>query len=118
MAYNEKIAERIREALIDVKNLTEKKMFGGIAFMVNDKMCVGVDKDAIMLRCEPEMTDELLAKKGARPFDLTGKPMKGWLLIDGEGTKDKKDFDFWISTAIEANKRATEPKKNKIKSMS
>ncbi len=113
MSFNEKIADKIREALIDVKNLTEKKMFGGIAFMVNDKMCVGVDKDAIMLRCEPEMTEKLLAKKGARQFDLTGKPMKGWLLIDEEGTKSKKDFDFWISTAIEANKKATPPKAKK-----
>lgn len=113
MPFNEKIADRIREALIDVKNLTEKKMFGGIAFMVNDKMCVGVDKDAIMLRCEPEMTEELLAKKGARQFDLTGKPMKSWLLVDEEGTKNKKDFDFWIKTAIEANKKATAPKPKK-----
>jgi TfoX/Sxy family transcriptional regulator of competence genes len=113
MPFNEKIADKVREALIDVKNLTEKKMFGGIAFMVNDKMCVGVDKDAIMLRCEPEMTDELLAKKGARPFDLTGKPMKGWLLIDEEGTKNQKDFDFWLSTAIEANKKATKQKEKK-----
>jgi hypothetical protein len=94
MPFNEKIAGRIREALKDVKNLTEKKMFGGIAFMVNDKMCVGVDKDSIM-------------------FDLTGKPMKGWLLIDEEGTKSKKDFDFWINTAIEANKKATTTKVKK-----
>ena len=107
MPFNEKIAARIREALIDVKNLTEKKMFGGIAFMINDKMCVGVDKDAIMLRCEPGMTEELLSKKGARPFDLTGKPMKGWLLIDEEGVKNKKDFEFWIATALDANKKAT-----------
>jgi TfoX/Sxy family transcriptional regulator of competence genes len=113
MPFNEKIADKIREALIGVKNLTEKKMFGGIAFMVNDKMCVGVDKDAIMLRCEPEMTEELLSKKGARAFDLTGKPMKGWLLIGEEGTKNKKDFDFWIKIAIEANKKATIPKTKK-----
>ena len=53
--------------------------------MVNDKMCVGVDKDDLMLRCEPEMTDKLLLKKGVRLFDLSGKPMKGWLLIAPEG---------------------------------
>jgi TfoX/Sxy family transcriptional regulator of competence genes len=107
MPFNEKIANKVREALVDVKNLTEKKMFGGIAFMVNDKMCIGVDKDAIMLRCEPNATEELLSKKRARPFDLTGKPMKGWLLIDEVGTKNKKDFDFWIKIAIEANKKAS-----------
>jgi hypothetical protein len=60
-----------------------------------------------MLRCEPGMTDELLSKKGAKPFDLTGKPMKGWLLVSSEGTSNKKDFDRWIKTAIGANKKAT-----------
>jgi len=113
MAYNEKVAGRIRESLAGTKNLVEKKMFGGIAFMVNDKMCVGVDKDDIMLRCEPEMTVELLSKKGARSFDLTGKPMKGWLLISTQGTKSKKDFDWWIKTAIEANKKLTSKKTKK-----
>lgn len=107
MAYNEKMADRIRTALSGTKNLVEKKMFGGIAFMVNDKMCLGVDKDDIMLRCEPERTEELLSKNGARPFDLTGKPMKGWLLVSADGTKSNKDFDFWVKTAVEANKKAT-----------
>jgi TfoX/Sxy family transcriptional regulator of competence genes len=111
MPYNEKIADKIRAVLRGTKNLVEKKMFGGIAFMVNDKMCLGVDKDDIMLRCEPEMTDELLLKKGARPFDLTGKPMKGWLLISPEETAGKKDFDYWVNIAVEANKKATALKK-------
>jgi TfoX/Sxy family transcriptional regulator of competence genes len=113
MPYNEKIAAKIRAALTGIKNVTEKKMFGGIAFMVNEKMCAGVDKDDIMLRCEPEMTIELLSKKGARAFDLTGKPMKGWLLVGAEGTSAKKDFDFWIKIAIEANRKAIIPKKKK-----
>lgn len=107
MAYNEKLADKIRQSLKGTKNLVEKKMFGGIAFMVNDKMCVGVDKDDIILRCTPEQTDELLSKKGSRPFDLTGKPMKGWLLIGADGWTNKKDFDFWLKTATEANKKAT-----------
>ena len=113
MAYNEKIAERIRTALAGTNHLVEKKMFGGLAFMDKEKMCLGVDKDDIMLRCEPEMTDELLSKKGARPFDLTGKPMKGWLLVNAEGTSNKKDFDFWVKTAVEANKKATAAAKKK-----
>ena len=113
MPYNEKLAERIRKALAGTKNLVEKKMFGGLAFMVNDKMCIGVDKDDIMIRCEPEMTEKLLAKKGVRIFNLTGKPMKGWLLVGPEGTNSKKDFDWWIQTAIEANKKAKSSKKNK-----
>jgi TfoX/Sxy family transcriptional regulator of competence genes len=111
MAYNEKMAERVRSALAGTKNLVEKKMFGGIAFMVNDKMCMGVDKDDIMLRCDPEKTDELLRKKGARPFDLTGRPMKGWLLVSEAGIKAKADFDFWVKTALEGNKNAKVAKK-------
>jgi TfoX/Sxy family transcriptional regulator of competence genes len=113
MAYNEQLASRVREALSGTRKLLEKKMFGGIVFMVNDKMCVGVDKEDLMLRCEPERSDELLSRKGTRPFDLTGKPMKGWLLIGPEGTKSKKDFDWWIQTAIESNKKATASKKKK-----
>lgn len=105
MAYNEKLAEKVRNSLSGIEHVTEKKMFGGIAFMVNDKMCVGVDKDDLMLRCEPDMTDKLLLKKGVRMFDLSGKPMKGWLLIGPEGMSGKKDFESWIGIALEANKK-------------
>ena len=104
MAYNEKLADRIREVIAETKNIVEKKMFGGIAFMINDKMCLGVDKDDMIVRCEPNMTDDLLLKKGAKPFDLTSRPMKGWLLVTEEGTKSKKNFDYWVATAVEANK--------------
>ena len=113
MAYSEALADRIRVALAGTKKIVEKKMFGGIAFMINDKMCVGVHKDDLILRCEPDMTDELIVKKGARPFDLSGKPMKGWLLVSADGTNSKKDFDWWIKTAIEANRKAASSKKMK-----
>lgn len=114
MAYNEKLADKIRTALTGTKNLEEKKMFGGIAFMVNDKMCIGVDKDDIMLRCDIHETDELLKKKGARIFDLSGgRPMKGWLLVGPEGTKSQKDFEWWLNKALEGNKNATASKKKK-----
>jgi len=113
MAYDEKLAERLRTALAGNSGLSEKKMFGGIAFMIKDKMCVGVSKDEMVLRCEPEMTDALLKKKGVRMFDMTGRPMKGWLLINEEGIKSKKDFDFWISLALEHNKKAVKEVKKK-----
>jgi len=113
MAYNEQTAERVRKALAGTKKLVEKKMFGGIAFMVNNKMCVGVDKDDLMIRCLPEMNDELISKKGVRQFDLTGKPMKGWLLVSPEGTKSKKDFDWWIELAKTSNKEVANSKKKK-----
>ena len=93
MAFNEKLADRIRESLSQVRGVKEKKMFGGIAFMVNDKMCVGVDKDDLILRCRPEQTEELLTQSGVRIFNLTGKPMKGWLLIGPDATSNKKNLD-------------------------
>lgn len=74
MAYNEKTADRIRKALAGTKKLVEKKMFGGIAFMINDKMCVGVDKNDLMIRCTPEMNDELLSKKGYAHLTSQGNP--------------------------------------------
>jgi TfoX/Sxy family transcriptional regulator of competence genes len=113
MPFNEKTATRIREALSGTKGVEEKKIFGGIAFMVNDKMCIGVDKDDIIIRCDPEMHEELLSKNGARPFGLTGRPMKGWLLVGPEGTASQKDFDWWIRAAIEGNKKTPKSKKKK-----
>jgi len=114
MAYNEKLADKIRTALAGTKTLVEKKMFGGIAFMIRDKMCIGVDKDDIIVRCEKEETDQMLRKKGARVFDLSGgRPMKGWLLVGPDGTNSKRDFDWWINKALEVNKKATASKKVK-----
>jgi TfoX/Sxy family transcriptional regulator of competence genes len=105
MAYNEKLAARIRLALKGKRKVVEKKMFGGVAFMLNDKMCVGINNDDLMIRCDPDQTDELLAKKGVRLFDLTGKPMKGWLLVNADAVKSQKDFEWWISLAADANKK-------------
>ena len=114
MPYDEQLAGKIRVALEGTKNLEEKKMFGGIAFMIDEKMCIGVHKEDIILRCDPEETDDLLKKKGAKVFDLSGgRPMKGWLLVDPEGISNKKDFDWWINKAIEGNKKTIKGGKKK-----
>lgn len=116
MAYNDNLANKIRVALSGTENLVEKKMFGGIAFMVNDKMCIGVNQDDIMLRCEGDKTDELLSKKGARIFNLTGKPMKGWLLVNIDSLVEDSDFEFWLNIAMDANKNLIiSPAKKKSK---
>ena len=111
MSYNEQIAQKIRETLSGTRMLVEKKMFGGIAFMANNKMCIGVDKNYIMVRCDAGLKRRASGKKGVRPFDLTGKPMKGWLLVSSESVKSKKDFDWWVQLALESNKKATSVKK-------
>ena len=116
MPYNEGLIERIREALSEIDNVVEQKKFGGISFMVNDKMCVRANKDDLMLRCEPEMTDELLTMKGARRFEMKGKTqMKGWLLVNARGTSNQKDFDFWMKIAVDYNKKAGTADKRKKK---
>lgn len=111
MAYNEKLADRIRESLIDVKKVNEKFMFGGVCFMVNDKMCVGVVKDEMMCRIDPKMNAIVLEKEGCRPMDFTGKPMKGYVFISEEGMKTKKAFEYWIGLCLEFNSKAKASKK-------
>lgn len=113
MAYSEKMADRIREALADQKNIEEKKMFGGLCFMVNDKMCIGVNQDEIMCRVGPDVYDEAVERNGARPMDFTGRPMKGYVFVHEDGLKKKSDFDYWIKLCLEFNKKAKASKKKK-----
>jgi TfoX/Sxy family transcriptional regulator of competence genes len=113
MAYSEKMADRIREALAGQKNIEEKKMFGGLCFMVNDKMCIGVNQDEIMCRIDPDIYDEAVERNGARPMDFTGRPMKGYVFVSEDGIKKKSDFDYWIKQCLEFNKKAKASKKRK-----
>src|SRR5215471_935091 len=101
MAYDEALAERVRTALAGTTGLTEKKMFGGIAFLVGGTMCVGVDKADLIIRCEKADTDMHLKKRGVRVFDLSGgRPMKGWLLVGSEATRTAAGFKSWIDFAL------------------
>jgi TfoX/Sxy family transcriptional regulator of competence genes len=115
MAYNEKLADRIRETLVDlgVKKSEEKIMFGGVCFMVNDKMCIGTVKDEMMCRIDPDVYEESLEKKGVRQMDFTGKPMKGYVFVSEEGMKTKKQMEGWVKLCLEFNKKAKASKKRK-----
>lgn len=113
MAYNEKLNDRIRESLSTLKNVEEKHMFGGTCYMVNGKMCVGVVKDEMMCRINPDIYEEALDKKGCREMVFTGKPMKGYVFVSEEGMKTKKDFEYWIGICLEFNKLAKSSKKKK-----
>jgi len=91
MAFDEFLADRIRNALKEKKvPFTEKQMMGGLTFMVNDKMCVGVIKNSMMARIDPEIYEISLTRPGCRPMDFTGKPMKGWVFLEPEAI-DKED---------------------------
>lgn len=113
MAYSEKIANRVREALGGAKKIEEKRMFGGLCFMVDDKMCIGVNQDEIMCRIDPDIYDEAVERNGARPMDFTGRPMKGYVFVSEDGIKKKSDFDYWIKQCLEFNKKAKASKKRK-----
>lgn len=116
MAYNEKLADRVREIIaIHHKKVTEKKMFGGLCFMVNDKMCVGVEKERLMVRLDPEKQEEVMEKEGAKPMDFTGKVMKGYVFVDIDALNTKKKLDYWMDLALEYNKKAKVSKKKKKK---
>ena len=112
MAYNEKLADRTREIIsLKHKNVEEKKMFGGLCFMVNDKMCVGVEKDRMMVRLDPARYDEVIEKDGCRPMDFTGKVMKGFVFVDADVLTTKKKLEYWLKLALEYNKIAKSSKK-------
>lgn len=111
MAYNENLASRIRAALAHLPHVKEKKMFGGLAFMVDDKMCITAGADRIMCRIDPALHDEVINRKGCRTVVMKGREYKGYVHIDEEAIKSKKDFDFWIELTVDFNKRAKSSKK-------
>jgi len=112
MAYNEKLADMTRELIARThKNVEEKAMFGGLCFMVNGKMCVGVEKDRLMVRLDPALYDEVMEKEGCRPMDFTGKIMKGYVFVDASALNTRKKLDYWINLALEFNKKAKAAKK-------
>ena len=113
MAFNEKLADRIREALMDIPKVEEKFMFGGVCFMVDGKMCIGVVKDEMMCRIDPEMEDTALEKPVCRQMDFTHRPMKGYVYVSDEGMKKKKDLEYWVGLCLEFNSKAKPAKKKK-----
>jgi TfoX/Sxy family transcriptional regulator of competence genes len=109
MAYDEGLAIRVREVLGDEPGLAEKRMFGGLAIMLDGNMAVGVSGDDLMVRTDPAQQDALLAEPGARPFDLTGRPMKGWLVVAADGVAEDTDLRRWIERGV-AFARSLPPK--------
>ena len=100
MAYKLKLAERLRSELSGTP-VVEKKMFGGIGFLLNGHMACGVHKDNLIVRVDPAKHTTLLKKSHVRPFDITGRPMKGWLLVEAEGTKIDRQLSTWVKEGIE-----------------
>lgn len=113
MAYNQKLAERVREALQAEKDVREQKAFGGLMFMVNRKMCVNVSDNNLMCRYDTKDQEELSARKGFQPMIMKGRKMDGYCFVTPDGISTEKDFNFWIDTCLKYNKIV---KSNKSKS--
>ena len=114
MAYNEQLAERARKVLAPhKKHIEEKKMMGGLTFMLRGKMCVGILKDELMCRIDPEFHNEAIKKKGCRTMDFTKKPMKGFVFVNASGTGSEKDLAYWVGLAVDFNASAKASKKKK-----
>jgi TfoX N-terminal domain len=98
VAFDEGLAERIRALLEARPDLGEQLMFGGIAFMVGGNMCCGVNGDDLVVRLDPDRADELLeSEAGVRPFDMTGRPMRGWILVGAEGVSTDPRLERWVA---------------------
>ena len=100
MACNHEIAEEIRGLIASHPGLTEKEMFGGIAFMIHGNMAVGVSGDELMVRVGKDAHDEMMARPGATTFDKAARPMRGWLNVTSEGFKTEDDFKAWIDRGV------------------
>ncbi|MEJ0031015.1 MAG: TfoX/Sxy family protein [Bacteroidota bacterium] len=110
MAYDEKLAARILEGFSG-KKVKSKPMMGGWVVMLNDKMCAGIFQNQLMVRINPERREELLQKKGAELMEMSGRQMKGYIIVSNDAIKSKKEFDFWINEALAFNKLAKSSKK-------
>lgn len=101
MAYDEDLAYRLRDLVAPESGLSEKKMFGGLAFMINGNMAVAASREGgLLLRVDPEQTDELVADKHARPFEMRGRPMDGWLRVDPSGVVSEEDLERWVAIGV------------------
>lgn len=115
MPYSQSLANRIRTRLQNIENVVEKAMMGGLCFMVNDKMCVGIIKDNLMCRVDPDLKPELLEKQGCFAMMFTGRPMKAFVQIDETGLRTEAVFDFWIQQCLDYNPMTQASKKKKKK---
>jgi TfoX/Sxy family transcriptional regulator of competence genes len=110
MAYDEDLANRIRDLIASEPAVKEQKMFGGLAFLIGGYMAVGVSgQGGLMLRCDPDDTDALLAEPHARPFEMRGRTMRGWLRVDAEGVASDAALEPWVSRGV-AYVRSLPPK--------
>jgi TfoX/Sxy family transcriptional regulator of competence genes len=101
MAYDEQLAERVHEVLVAQSGVVQKRMFGGLAFMVNGNMSVGIDRDRLMVRVGPEGYEEALARPHCQPMDITGRPMRGFVMVGAAGVSTGEELEEWVRMGVQ-----------------
>lgn len=100
MTYDVDVADRIRARIGPRPDLTEREMFGGIAFMINRNMAVGVSGEELMVRVGKEAHEKAVARTGARTFDMGARPMKGWVSVTDDGYDSEEEFGYWVDQGV------------------
>jgi TfoX/Sxy family transcriptional regulator of competence genes len=100
MAYDEDLAQRVRARLAAEEDITERAMFGGLAFLLRGNMAVGITGEDLMVRVGPDGSDDALERPHTRPFDMTGRPMKGWILVEPEGVRTEAELAEWVAQGV------------------
>ena len=114
MAYNKFLSDRIRQVLENKHvSFVEKEMMGGLTFMVDEKMCVGIIKENLMARIDPDIYEDALTRKGCREMDFTKRPMKGFVVVEPEGIDTDENLEYWVQLALDFNPKAKSSKKKK-----
>jgi TfoX/Sxy family transcriptional regulator of competence genes len=101
MAYDEVLAQRIQQILIDQPALVSKKMFGGVGYILHGNMACGVHKESLIIRVGPDNNDQALSQPHTRPFDITGRPMTGWVMVAPEGCKSDEALEAWVRLGVD-----------------
>ena len=110
MAFDENLAKRVRLLVANRKGVSEKQMFGGLAFLLDGSMSCGIHRDELIVRIDPAAADSALSQPGVRVFDITGRPMKGWLLVNSSAIRDEMALAKWVRQSVDY--AATLPKKS------
>lgn len=115
MPYSEALADRVRSALAHMELVEEKKMFGGLAFLVNGKMCINAGDERLMFRIDPALQEQVLSRAGCSKVIMKERVYKGFVYVSTEALSRKEDFDYWVGLALDYNKFAKSTKKRRKK---
>jgi hypothetical protein len=115
MAYDIALEDRVREFLVEIPKIRieEKRMFRGLAFLINGKMCINISQDRLMCRFDPELVEDVSEKKGYEVTKMGGRVLAGYCYVNPEGFKMKKDFEYWLKLCLDFNPKAKASKKKK-----